>query len=80
VPLRGGGAVDLALPAGGALTLRSSATVPVFLRRFGDQFGAAPNLLIAANKATLLKARADRSPVAWTVELKPSAPLTVCAR
>ena len=80
VPLRGGGAVDLALPAGGALALRSSATVPVFLRRFGDQFGAAPNILIAANKATLLKARADRSPVAWTVELKPSAPLTVCAR
>ncbi|CAB4346071.1 unannotated protein [freshwater metagenome] len=80
VPNRGAATVDLALPAGGALALRSAAALPVFLRRFGDQFGATPNLVVAAGRPTLLSARADASEVAWTVELKPSAPLTVCAR
>ena len=80
VPRRGGGSVDVALPAGSALALRSSALVPVFLRRFGDGFAAEPNLVIPANKATLLKARADAAKAAWTVALKPSAPLTLCAR
>ena len=80
VPRRGGGSVDVALPAGGALALRSSAVVPVFLRRFGDQFAAEPNLVILANKAALLKARADSAEATWTVALKPSAPLKVCTR
>ena len=80
VPSRGAATVNLALPAGGALALRSAAALPVFLRRFGDQFGAKPNLVVAAGRPTLLSARADASEVAWTVGLKPSAPLTVCAR
>ncbi len=80
VPGRSGGTVDLELPAGGALAIRSSAPLPVFFRRFGDRFSAKPNLVIAAGRATLLSARADPSSVAWTVKLKPSAPLTICAR
>jgi hypothetical protein len=81
VPRRGGSSsVDVELPAGSALALRSSALVPVFLRRFGDGFAAKPSLVIPASKATLLQARADSAEVTWTVALKPSAPLKVCTR
>jgi hypothetical protein len=80
VPRRGSSSVDVALPAGSALALRSSALVPVFLRRFGDGFAVKPSLVIPANKAMLLKARDDAAEAAWMVALKPSAPLTLCAR
>ncbi|MEI7626528.1 MAG: hypothetical protein WCK06_10335, partial [Actinomycetota bacterium] len=80
IPTDPGSTVDIALPAGSSTELLSSASVPLHLRRFGDSYGETPNLVVEAGQATLLSAKRDEGGVAWTVEAKPSAPLTICAR
>ncbi len=80
IPTDPGSTVDIALPAGSSIELLSSASVPLYLRRFGDSYGETPNLVVGAGQATLLSAKRDEGGVAWTVEAKPSAPLTICAR
>ena len=42
--------------------------------------GDSPTVVQASLQGETGSARADASEVAWTVELKPAAPLTVCAR
>jgi hypothetical protein len=75
----GSGGVELALPAGGGLTITAAgAPAEVRVRRFFDVFRATPVGIVTPAGARALQLRADASPASWHVRLDTRGAVTAC--